>query len=167
MWARIEDNVVREVTDTDPAGRFHAGIAWLPCGSDVTIGWQHGPGGFQPPAAVAPTLDDARRERDRRIEAGTTVLITGVGHVPMQGREADMRNLQGLFGIAQLRLETGNTNTLRFRDADNAMHDLTPSQVVELFTAGVAFIEACHAVVWAWADGPGVPADFTDDGHWP
>ncbi|MGS4945370.1 DUF4376 domain-containing protein [Meridianimarinicoccus sp. RP-17] len=119
------------------------------------------------PEPAAPTLGDARRERDRRIAAGTTVAVTGIGAIPMQGRDADMRNLQGLFGIAQLRLAAGDTDTTRFRDADNVMHDLTPAQVVELFLGGVAFVEACHAVVWAWADGPGVPADFTDPAYWP
>lgn len=119
------------------------------------------------PEPAAPTLADARAERDRRIAAGTTVAVTGIGPVPLQGRDADMRNLQGLFGIAQLRLAAGNTDTARFRDADNVIHDLTPAQVAELFTGGVAFVETCHDVVWGWADGPGVPADFTDPAYWP
>lgn len=29
MWARIEDNRVLEVTNSDPAGRFHPSIAWI------------------------------------------------------------------------------------------------------------------------------------------
>lgn len=34
-WARIEDGVVREVIDFDPAGKFHPSINWVKCPATV------------------------------------------------------------------------------------------------------------------------------------
>lgn len=31
MWARVEDGIVVELTDIDPAGRFHESLVWVPC----------------------------------------------------------------------------------------------------------------------------------------
>lgn len=30
-WARIENDMVMEVTDVDPAGRFHPSLTWVQC----------------------------------------------------------------------------------------------------------------------------------------
>lgn len=38
-WARIENNVVMEVTDIDPEGRFHPSLIWVACGDEVDQRW--------------------------------------------------------------------------------------------------------------------------------
>ena len=119
------------------------------------------------PVLLPPTLEDARQERDRRIADGTSVNVSDVGFIPITGRAADRDNLAGLGLIALARLAAADDTPLRFRDAANVLHSLTPAQVMELIAGGAAYIEALHDVVWQWADQGTVPADFTDPGYWP
>jgi len=130
-----------------------------------------GPGGHPvlvDPVTPDPTLGDAERERDRRIAAGTTVTVTGItGGIPIKGRGADRDNISGLATIALARMAASDTTTIRFRDTAGTRHNLTPAQTMQMFAGGAAYIEAVHAVVWDWDDNGPVPADFTDDKHWP
>lgn len=52
MWARIENNVVAEVTDIDPAGRFHPSMIWVACTTDVQPNWVYDGENFSPPAPL-------------------------------------------------------------------------------------------------------------------
>lgn len=107
-------------------------------------------------------------ERERRIAAGATVTVTGVGPIPVQGREVDVRNLQGLGLAALARLSAGDTTTITiFRDAANADHELTPPQVLELVQHASARAEAIIAASWAIKAMDPRPADVTDDALWP
>ena len=54
MWARIEDNKVMEVTDIDPAGRFHPSLVWVACPVGTTGGMVYEEGQFSP----APEAED-------------------------------------------------------------------------------------------------------------
>src|SRR5690606_11595842 len=54
MWARIEGDRVAEITDIDPAGRFHPSLVWVGCSSDVAPGWHYDGTSFVPPSIVAP-----------------------------------------------------------------------------------------------------------------
>jgi hypothetical protein len=38
LWALIVDGSVREITDTDPAGRYHPSLHWQPCDGEVREG---------------------------------------------------------------------------------------------------------------------------------
>ncbi len=38
LWALIVDGQVREITDTDPAGRFHPSLHWVPCDGETRPG---------------------------------------------------------------------------------------------------------------------------------
>jgi len=38
MWARIENLQVVEITDVNPAGRFHKSLTWVTCQNDTVIG---------------------------------------------------------------------------------------------------------------------------------
>lgn len=53
MWALIQNGTVSEVTDIDPAGRFHPSLVWVEFGADVKLGWTYDGGEFSPPI-VAP-----------------------------------------------------------------------------------------------------------------
>lgn len=50
-WARIEKNVVVEITDIDPKGRFHPSLQWAACGTEVAPGWT-----YQGQAFAAPVV---------------------------------------------------------------------------------------------------------------
>jgi hypothetical protein len=39
MWARIDNGVVAELTNIDPAGRFHPSMVWMACSGAVQLGW--------------------------------------------------------------------------------------------------------------------------------
>lgn len=120
-----------------------------------------------------PTGDEINAERDRRIEAGATFVVTGYGPVPLQGRLKDQINLQARLIAAQGAKALGVTDPiLVLRDAADANHMLTPDQMIELVTMGVAWIEATMQVSWDMKDGAapfeaGPPYDYTDDGYWP
>lgn len=38
MWALIENGVVVELTDTDPAGRYHPDMKWVACPAEAAVG---------------------------------------------------------------------------------------------------------------------------------
>lgn len=116
----------------------------------------------------APSSVDVNNERDRRINAGTAVQIAGYGSVPLQGRDKDQRNLLGLQAAAAMRLAAGDNATLtKFRDADNVDHMLTPSQIVELWSKGAAWISDTYDASWDIKALDPIPADYADDSRWP
>ena len=116
----------------------------------------------------APSSADVNDERDRRINAGTTVQIDGYGPIPLQGRDKDQRNLLGLQAAAAMRLAAGDNATLtKFRDADNVDHMLTPSQVVELWSKGAAWISYTYDASWDIKALDPIPANYADDSRWP
>jgi hypothetical protein len=107
-------------------------------------------------------------ERERRIAAGTTVTVTGAGDIPVQGREVDVRNLQGLGLAALARVSTGDTATITtFRDANNVDHELTPPQVLELVQRAAGVVEAIIQASWAIKAMDPLPEDITADELWP
>lgn len=107
-------------------------------------------------------------ERERRIAAGATVTVTGAGAIPVQGREADVRNLQGLGLMALARVSAGDTATVTtFRDAANVDHDLTPPQVLELVQRAAAAAEAIIQASWTIKAMDPLPEDVSDDALWP
>lgn len=120
---------------------------------------------YDPPAA---STADVNRERDRRVFAGTTVVLTGYGPVPLQGRDQDQTNLLGLVTAASLRIAAGDSvTTTKFRDAANVDHDLTPSQIIEMWSKGSGWISAVYQASWAIKAMDPIPADFADDTRWP
>lgn len=64
MWARIENGTVAEITDQDPAGRFHRSLEWVACSSEVKIGWLYDGQAFAapepPPAPTRAEVEAAR-----------------------------------------------------------------------------------------------------------
>lgn len=53
MWALIENQLVKEITDTDPNGRFHEAFLWVACHANVRPGWVYSDGEFTPPQPAA------------------------------------------------------------------------------------------------------------------
>jgi hypothetical protein len=59
MWARIENNVVVELTDINPEGRFHKDLVWKSCNSSVQVGWIYEGNEFVSPSPVEePTVEN-------------------------------------------------------------------------------------------------------------
>ncbi|WP_457299179.1 DUF4376 domain-containing protein [Phyllobacterium sp. P5_D12] len=115
------------------------------------------------PFVLAISSEAVNVERRRRIEAGK--IIDGM---KITGREEDARNLQALFSVAQLRMASGDTSTTTlFRDGDNADHDLTSAQIINLFLQSSAFVSDVYAASWALKALDPIPADFADDTNWP
>lgn len=56
MWARIDNDEVMEVTNIDPAGRFHPSLIWLECPADVQQGYIYENGSFKPAEPVAQAI---------------------------------------------------------------------------------------------------------------
>lgn len=107
-------------------------------------------------------------ERDRRIAAGCAVEITGYGVVPLQGRLQDQTNMLGLATAANLRIAAGDAETLtKFRDAQNVDHLLTPTQVVEMWSKGAAWISAVFEASWAIKAMEPIPLDYVANSRWP
>lgn len=81
MWARIENNVVAEVTDIDPAGRFHPSLIWVECTTDVQQNWLYDGKKFSPPAPVqevftVPQSCTNRQGKLALIELGHYTTVT-------------------------------------------------------------------------------------------
>lgn len=122
----------------------------------------------QPTIHQGPQGDAVNAERERRIAAGTTVPVPGTAGIPVQGREQDVRNLLGLGMAALARMSQGDNVTLTpFRDATNAMHDLTPPQVFALWHLSAMYASAVYQASWAIKAMTPIPADFADDSYWP
>lgn len=116
--------------------------------------------------------DAVNAERDRRLEAGVTVNVTGYGDIPIQGRAVDQINTLALADTARDLIAAGVTDAIiPFRDADNVLHTLTPAQVKELTDKGKSAASAIYQVAWAMKDGTGdftdgIPLNFTADEYW-
>ncbi|GGG63839.1 hypothetical protein GCM10011415_07900 [Salipiger pallidus] len=105
-------------------------------------------------------------ERERRLAAGTTFNLS-FGPLPMQGRPQDQATITALLQLANMRITAEDTSPLTFRDAVNTIHSLSPTEMIEAATAGMAWVEAVMAASWALVDSGDIPADYTDDAHWP
>lgn len=106
-------------------------------------------------------------ERERRIAAGATISVPGAGDIPVQGRETDVRNLQGLGLAALARVSAGDTTTITtFRDAENVDHELTPPQILALVQGAAAAAEAIIQASWAITAMEPLPDDVTADELW-
>lgn len=121
---------------------------------------------YTPPAVTARMVDE---ERDRRIQVGTTFAVAGYGDIRVAGDSTTTRNLQGLVTAAQIRVGAGDVTTLTpYRDEDNIIHQLTPLQMIDLWSQAAAFVSALFQSAWTLKDDPaGIPSNFTDGVYWP
>ena len=102
-------------------------------------------------------------ERQRRIVAGK--IVDGVY---VTGRDEDARNLTNLAMAAQMRVASGDSETLTiFRDGDNIDHTLTPLQIISLWQHSAAYVSALYAASWAIKAMDPLPVDVTADELWP
>ncbi|OAB57602.1 hypothetical protein AY599_18260 [Leptolyngbya valderiana BDU 20041] len=113
------------------------------------------------------------KERDRRITKGNTFTVDGYGDVPLTGRERDQTVYLALLVQAQGALAQGITTPVHtLRDAADTIHTLTPAQMIDLIGQAMGWFEDVMQTSWDMKDGgtpfdAGIPADYTDDRHWP
>lgn len=168
LVAKVENGTITQIAKVVEGNIPDHLSAWIPCTSSESIGDTWDGAVFSPPPAPAPVGADVNAERDRRVTAGSTFTVTGYGDIPVAGDETTARNLQGLAFAAQMRVAQGDVTTLTpYRDEANAIHQLTPPQMIELWSLGAAFISAVYQASWTLKDGASIPADYTSDGYWP
>lgn len=118
------------------------------------------------PAPTEPEQVDS--ERDRRIAAGTTVQIEGIGAMPLQGRPQDQLNMLALKDTARDLHAAGVTvAVIPFRDGDNVEHLLTAAQMMQITDQGKQHITAIYQAAWALKAMDPIPTDYTEDQWWP
>lgn len=167
-YAQLDANNIA-IGFSDLSGMVDAPNMILIGDNEDFTGWSYNGGVWTAPAATVIDLSaQVNAERDRRIAAGTTVIVTGYGPIPLQGGERDQTNILGLVTASQIRLAGGdNTTITKFRDATNTDHMLTPSQIIEMWSKGAAWISANYDASWTLKGMDPVPADFADDSYWP
>ena len=119
--------------------------------------------------SFTPTLSaaDVFAERVRRIEAGTTINVTGHGNVQLAGTFQTRADLQALATAAQLRLAAGDTTTTtRVRGTDGTIHTLTPAQILDLWSKGAAFIQGVTDASWLIEAMDPIPVDYAANSRW-
>lgn len=89
MWARIENGVVAEITDMDPAGRFHPSLQWVICNDEVRPGWGYVGQAFAAPPAVVTKID----ELCTRIDTAADTARSRVAGDPLRAVEYDRARL--------------------------------------------------------------------------
>lgn len=73
-WALIIDGRVAEITDIDPADRFHPDLEFRPCPDDVQVGYLFFDGTFSP--APEQKIDDVVRAEQVRAQRNDLISQT-------------------------------------------------------------------------------------------
>lgn len=82
-WARIENDVVLEVTDVDPTKRFHPLLTWVICGAEVMPGDRYEDGAFGSPLGDGPATAE-RTWRDSEITTNEWLVSRHRGELELQ-----------------------------------------------------------------------------------
>ncbi|MBD8554932.1 hypothetical protein IFT84_10390 [Rhizobium sp. CFBP 8762] len=112
---------------------------------------------------------DVTLERDKRIAAGVRVMIGTIGAIPVQGREKDQTNLLALKDNARDLVAAGiKKPVMTFRDANDVVHLLTPAQMMELVSKGLAWVSQVYQASWIIKEMNPIPHDFASNAAlWP
>lgn len=90
MWARIENGTVAEITNLDPAGRFHPALQWIACSADVQPGWTYNGKTLAAPSAALPTTEDLCN----RIDTAADTARARVAGDPLRAVEYDRARIE-------------------------------------------------------------------------
>lgn len=105
-------------------------------------------------------------ERERRVLAGRAFTIPGIGPVAVAGDDETRSNLQALALQAFIRQASGDTSTIvPYRDRENVVHSLNPSQILALFEAASSYVSQLYQASWSLKVTR--PNNFRDDSQWP
>ena len=119
MWARIENGAVLEITNIDPAGRFHPSMRWLKADSQVVTGWMHDGAKYSAPLpnlnGLLAQLTSARKEQERKGITINDIRYAG-----------DPGNRQALQEAIAFMNDTALTEFSKWKDSDNVFHASHP-----------------------------------------
>jgi hypothetical protein len=129
MWARIENGAVLEITNIDPAGRFHPSMRWLKADSQVITGWMHDGAKYSAPLpnlnGLLAQLTAARKEQEQQ-----GVTVNGIRYA------GDPGNRQALQEAISFMDDAGLTEFPKWKDSDGQFHvDHPMSDVLEAYRA--------------------------------
>lgn len=115
-----------------------------------------------------PSSSDVNDVRESKILVGCNVSISNVGTIYVTGSEKDIRNLAGLAQSAMIRISENDTTTINFRDGNNNMYVLTPSQVLSLWQKSSNYVSAVYQSSWNLKAMNPIPQDFkSNTSYWP
>lgn len=117
--------------------------------------------------ADATLCEDINAERERRINFGCTISVSNVGNVAIRGTNEDMRNLTNLGQLANMYILTNQNITIPFRDDNNVIHSLNPTQMSFVWQKAVQYVSSLYQASWTMKDKKPLPQDFTNDINWP
>jgi len=113
MWARIENGTVAEITDIDPAGRFHPSLKWAACDSGVAPGWTFDGQRFAAPVVVPDPPPTREQLEAQRLRAYADPLTGSDRYFAEAQRESLLGNVEaadaakalGLARFAEIQAE--------------------------------------------------------------
>lgn len=167
MWARIENGAVAELTDIDPAGRFHPSLQWEMADATVQVGDLYD--GQTYSRTVEPLEDFATRQR-REIETALSAeLAAGLPYTMPDGtadvvqmQAEDRQNLMGLAIEARDLVAAGETGAVQaFRAMSNTIYPMTPSEVIAMTDQAMAHYK--QLLEYSWDRKDAIAAALADD----
>jgi hypothetical protein len=105
--------------------------------------------------------------REKKIAAGCSVSLDGIGVIYVRGTPEDMRNLTNLATLANLYVSQGVTTKMTFRDDKNVMYDLTPAQMSLLWQRIMGYVTRVYEHSWNIKNMNPIPQDFNEPKYWP
>ncbi len=159
MWARIQNSTVAEITDIDPANRFHPSILWEACPAETEIGWSYDGETFSPPP-LEPLEELATRKRAEIASALADALAAGMPYTMPDGtedvvqiRDVDRPNLLQLKMDAHDLAAAGETDAaLEFRAASNTRYPMMPDEMLALIKAALEYYQMLKRRSWKRKD---------------
>lgn len=97
-------------------------------------------------------ISQVNRNRKNAIEAGMNYTFPDGIMGTIQTKDRDLRNIGFLTQAASLRLQTGSTRRIPFRDKENVTHQLDPEQFTTMSTEVFSFVSAAYEKSWTLKD---------------
>lgn len=140
MWARIDGDIVAEITDIDPTDRYPASLIWQPV-PDEWQAWIKPGYGFADGAFDAPVSDLARQMRadlaDRRWRQETAGHRVGDFLIATDDRSKTLLN-----GKVQTAVSDPDA-THRWKIGEDAEVQLTSAQIIAIGRAVSNYVQGC------------------------
>ncbi len=105
-------------------------------------------------------------ERERRIALPLKVAVPSGSIFQINMDTESQRNIQGLSTVGIYLSGASPGQTTKFRDYDNAFHDLLPGDLVAMGLQVAQRIQAVYAKAWALKALNPIPEDYADDSRW-
>lgn len=139
MWALIVDETVWELTDSDPAGRFHESMEWFACSDDVAVGWRRVDGALTAPVPPVIEVDLVAYAADKRWQIETGGIA--IGGVPVA---TDDRSKLMIMGARVAAAANEDWETV-WHGSDGETYPLNAAQMIAISDAVEAHVNATFA----------------------